>query len=167
VGGIITPPLLVGAAANDVRTQQFLISSSLIVSGICTVIHCIQLKIPFTGGRVYYGTGVLPAGWGTIELSYYCLQRDVLLLLFRCQAFTYALRICSKYTALPCASMLRCDAAGIISVIGISFTFLPIAQKSIALMQVRPCHNALPSVGTACRNPSSQLSQSSAAVPEN
>ena len=57
VGGIITPPLLVGAAANDVRTQQFLISSSLIVSGICTVIHCIQLKIPFTGGRLYYGTG--------------------------------------------------------------------------------------------------------------
>jgi hypothetical protein len=59
VGGIITPPLLVGAAANNVRTQQFLISSSLIVSGICTVIHCIQLKIPFTGGRLFYGTGAI------------------------------------------------------------------------------------------------------------
>jgi xanthine/uracil permease len=59
VGGIITPPLLVAAAANNVRTQQFLISSSLIVSGICTVIHCIQLKIPFTGGRLFYGTGAV------------------------------------------------------------------------------------------------------------
>ncbi len=36
-----------------------------------------------------------------------------------------------------CMSGMPCDVAGIISVIGISFTFLPIAQKSIALMTVR------------------------------
>jgi uric acid-xanthine permease len=39
VGGIITPPLVVSSVANDVKTTQYLISASLIVSGICTVIH--------------------------------------------------------------------------------------------------------------------------------
>lgn len=77
VGGLITPPLVVSSTANDLSVTQFLISSALIVSGIFTIVHVIQLKIPFT--PLYYGTGI-------------------------------------------------------ISVIGISFTFLPLAQSSIGYM---------------------------------
>jgi uracil-xanthine permease len=79
VGGLITPPLVVSSVANDPAITRFLISSALIVSGICTIVHVIQLKIPFV--PLYYGTGV-------------------------------------------------------ISVIGISFTFLPLAQTSIGYMMV-------------------------------
>lgn len=79
VGGIITVPLIVSYMANDVAVSQFLISSSLIVCGIMTVIHVIQIPVIGTFGRYVYGSGV-------------------------------------------------------ISVIGISFTFLPIAQKSIGAM---------------------------------
>lgn len=39
VGGLITPPLVVSSAANDLSVTQFLISSALIVSGIFTIIH--------------------------------------------------------------------------------------------------------------------------------
>lgn len=39
VGGIITVPLIVSYAANDVSITQYLISAALIVSGITTVIH--------------------------------------------------------------------------------------------------------------------------------
>ena len=41
-GGLITPPLLIGALAPDNETadiQTHLVASSLIVSGICTIIH--------------------------------------------------------------------------------------------------------------------------------
>lgn len=55
VGGLITPPLVVSSVANDPGITQFLISSALIVSGICTIVHVIQLKIPFV--PLYYGTG--------------------------------------------------------------------------------------------------------------
>ena len=53
---------------------------------MCSLLQVIQLPIPFTGGRLYYGTGI-------------------------------------------------------ISVIGISFVFLPIAQGAIATMIVR-CRKA-------------------------
>ena len=109
MGGIITPPLLVGAAANDVRTQQFLISSSLIVSGICTVIHCIQLKIPFTGGRLYYGTGV-PTGFVSMKSADSWLQRQALNLYFfhRYALYVCTLWQCGQHTWLRCASMVPC-----------------------------------------------------------
>lgn len=77
VGGLITPPLVLSSVANDPGLTQHLISYSLIVSGFFTIIHVIQLKIPFT--PLYYGTGV-------------------------------------------------------ISVIGISFTFLPLGQSAIKSM---------------------------------
>ncbi|KAK9795575.1 hypothetical protein WJX73_005235 [Symbiochloris irregularis] len=66
VGGLITPPLLVGlkafndptltsSEAQDRQTQ--LVASSLIVTGICTIVHVIQIPIPFT--KMVYGTGVI------------------------------------------------------------------------------------------------------------
>lgn len=39
VGGIITVPLIVSYMANDPAVSQYLISASLIVAGICTVVH--------------------------------------------------------------------------------------------------------------------------------
>lgn len=77
VGGLITPPLVLSTVANDISITQHLISYSLIVSGICTIVHVIRFKIPLT--PLYYGTGI-------------------------------------------------------VSVIGISFTFLPLAQTSIKYM---------------------------------
>ena len=48
IGGLITPPLLVGALAYNDKTlsyieaadrQNQLVSSALIVTGICTIVH--------------------------------------------------------------------------------------------------------------------------------
>lgn len=62
VGGLITPPLVVFKFTicgfpfcPDL--QQYAISAALITSGICTVINCLKMKIPFTG--LYLGSGVL------------------------------------------------------------------------------------------------------------
>ncbi|MCJ1422972.1 hypothetical protein MMC29_000853 [Sticta canariensis] len=91
VGGLITPPLLIGFLAyNDIdkgiltpdeaaSRQNNLVATSLIVTGICTIVHVIQIPFPFC--KLVYGTGV-------------------------------------------------------ISVAGISFTFLQTAQGSIGLMMV-------------------------------
>lgn len=76
VGGIITPPVLVGLAAPDPETKQALVSAALIVSSLCTILSVCRIKIPFT--KYYIGSGLL-------------------------------------------------------SVVGTSFTFLPIARQSIAL----------------------------------
>eukprot|EP00798_Chlamydomonas_sp_ICE-L_P005798 gene5798-6079_t len=58
VGGIITPPVLVGyAARGDPETQQALVSAALIVSGICSLIQIIRFKIP--GTNYYIGSGLL------------------------------------------------------------------------------------------------------------
>eukprot|EP01025_Chloroclados_australasicus_P066445 TRINITY_DN916_c1_g1_i1.p1 TRINITY_DN916_c1_g1~~TRINITY_DN916_c1_g1_i1.p1 ORF type:complete len:581 (-),score=60.91 TRINITY_DN916_c1_g1_i1:347-2089(-) len=80
VGGIITPPLLVSLAAQNLDTQYYLISAALIVSGICTIFQVSRFKIPIPGFPIYIGSGLL-------------------------------------------------------SVMGTSFTFLPITQTSIATMQ--------------------------------
>lgn len=59
VGGLITPPLVVmkfSVAFPDVGLQQYAVAAALIVSGICTIINCVQ--IPIAKGYVL-GTGVL------------------------------------------------------------------------------------------------------------
>jgi len=62
LGGLITPPLVVMRFAVDgfpfanVSLQQYAVAASLIVSGICTILNCIQIKLP---GGYKLGTGVL------------------------------------------------------------------------------------------------------------
>jgi len=77
VGGIITPPVLVGLADQSEGKvyQQALVSYGLIISGICSIMQVVRIKIP--GTKFYVGSGLL-------------------------------------------------------SVMGTSFTFLPIAQRSVA-----------------------------------
>ena len=41
----------------DADLQQYAIAASLIISGICTIINCVQLPIP--GTKFVLGTGVL------------------------------------------------------------------------------------------------------------
>ena len=60
VGGLIVPPFVVmkfSVAFGDVELQQYAIAVSLIISGICTIINCIQFKIP--GTKYVFGTGML------------------------------------------------------------------------------------------------------------
>lgn len=48
---------------NDTAAQQYAISASLIVSGICTLVNVTRFKLPLTkklfGRQLYIGTGVL------------------------------------------------------------------------------------------------------------
>ncbi|GAQ90200.1 xanthine/uracil transporter [Klebsormidium nitens] len=57
IGGIIVPPLLISATQDDPDTKSYLVSASLIVSGICSVIQCLRFKIPYT--NLFYGTGMI------------------------------------------------------------------------------------------------------------
>lgn len=57
VGGLVVPPLLIGALANNPDTQRQLVNYAMILSGLFTMIHCIQFPVLFT--RLTYGTGVL------------------------------------------------------------------------------------------------------------
>jgi uric acid-xanthine permease len=62
VGGLIVPPFVVmkfsvGAFGDPPTLQQYAIAVSLIISGICTIINCIQFKIP--GTKYVFGTGML------------------------------------------------------------------------------------------------------------
>jgi xanthine/uracil permease len=66
VGGLITPPFVVfkfTIAFGDVDQQQYAIAAALITSGICTLINCYQVPIPFSksfyGRQLYIGSGVL------------------------------------------------------------------------------------------------------------
>eukprot|EP00978_Attheya_sp_CCMP212_P045334 scaffold342680_cov57-Attheya_sp.AAC.1 len=66
VGGLITPPFVVfkfTIAFGDVDEQQYAIAAALITSGICTLINCYQIPIPFSksfyGRQLYIGSGVL------------------------------------------------------------------------------------------------------------
>ncbi|DBB13713.1 TPA: hypothetical protein ACH3X3_000728 [Trebouxia sp. C0006] len=59
VGGIVTPPLIIGYLQDDPAIANYLVASSLIVSGICTCIHVFGANIPFTRGRYMYGTGII------------------------------------------------------------------------------------------------------------
>eukprot|EP00931_Biecheleriopsis_adriatica_P030501 TRINITY_DN17989_c0_g1_i4.p1 TRINITY_DN17989_c0_g1~~TRINITY_DN17989_c0_g1_i4.p1 ORF type:complete len:605 (-),score=111.75 TRINITY_DN17989_c0_g1_i4:47-1861(-) len=81
VGGLIVPPFVVmkfSVGFLDVELQQYAIAASLIISGLCTILNCVQIPIGRTG--YVLGTGVL-------------------------------------------------------SVIGTSFTFLPIFESGIAMMK--------------------------------
>mmetsp|Transcript_11358 Transcript_11358/g.13431 ORF Transcript_11358/g.13431 Transcript_11358/m.13431 type:complete len:602 (-) Transcript_11358:412-2217(-) len=60
IGGLIVPPFVVmkfSVAFMDVDLQQYAIAASLIISGLCTILNCIQFKIP--GTKFVIGTGML------------------------------------------------------------------------------------------------------------
>ncbi|CAM9246050.1 unnamed protein product [Discosporangium mesarthrocarpum] len=60
IGGIITVPLLVAGMFNanlGENQQQYLISASLIISGITSIIQVARIKIPFTS--IIIGTGLV------------------------------------------------------------------------------------------------------------
>eukprot|EP00270_Netrium_digitus_P013892 TRINITY_DN4665_c0_g1_i1.p1 TRINITY_DN4665_c0_g1~~TRINITY_DN4665_c0_g1_i1.p1 ORF type:complete len:627 (+),score=101.00 TRINITY_DN4665_c0_g1_i1:206-1882(+) len=81
VGGIITVPLIISNQFNANFTpseQNYIVSASLIVSGIASLVQVVQIQVPFTN----YAIG-----------------------------------------------------SGLLSVMGISFTFLPIAESSISVMR--------------------------------
>lgn len=44
-------------AINDIKLQQYAIAASLIISGLCTIMNCIQIPIP--GTKFVLGTGML------------------------------------------------------------------------------------------------------------
>ena len=62
IGGLITPPLVVMRFTvcgfpfcSDL--EQYAVSAALITSGICTIINCMQIPIPFT--KLKIGSGIL------------------------------------------------------------------------------------------------------------
>jgi len=59
VGGLIVPPYVVMrfSVQSDTDLQQYAIACSLILSGIFTILNCIQFKIP--GTKYVFGTGML------------------------------------------------------------------------------------------------------------
>ena len=71
--GLITPPLLLSQLSNDPATQRYLVSTSLIISGFCTLLHVMQFKIPFT--NKYYGSGIV----SVCGVSSFCRHSPVFL----------------------------------------------------------------------------------------
>lgn len=58
LAGIITPPLIISGVANfDVELTQYLVSASLICSGILSAVQITRFHIPFT--KYYIGTGLI------------------------------------------------------------------------------------------------------------
>ncbi|KAI5458246.1 permease family-domain-containing protein [Mariannaea sp. PMI_226] len=58
LAGIITPPLILGSAANlEQAEQQYLVSTALIVSGIFSAVQITRFRI--WGTKYYIGTGLL------------------------------------------------------------------------------------------------------------
>ena len=60
VGGLIVPPFVVmkfSVAFADTDLQQYAIAASLILSGIFTILNCVQFNIP--GTKYVFGTGML------------------------------------------------------------------------------------------------------------
>ena len=60
VGGLIVPPYVVmrfSVSFADTDLQQYAIACSLILSGIFTILNCIQFNIP--GTKYVFGTGIL------------------------------------------------------------------------------------------------------------
>ncbi|GME66902.1 unnamed protein product [[Candida] boidinii] len=58
LAGVITPPLIISSTASfDTETTQYLVSASLIMSGILSSIQITRIHIPFT--PYYIGTGLL------------------------------------------------------------------------------------------------------------
>ncbi|CAN3354653.1 hypothetical protein DICA3_B05666 [Diutina catenulata] len=61
LAGVMTPPIIISSAANlDSETTSYLVSASLIVSGILSAVQIGRIVIPLPGGRkIYIGTGLL------------------------------------------------------------------------------------------------------------
>ena len=64
VGGLIVPPYVVmrfsvaeSGSGSTLELQQYAIACSLILSGLFTILNCIQFKIP--GTKYVFGTGML------------------------------------------------------------------------------------------------------------
>lgn len=58
LAGVITPPIIIGSAANfDTSISQYLVSTSLIVSGILSAVQITRFSIPKT--PYYIGTGLI------------------------------------------------------------------------------------------------------------
>lgn len=58
LAGVITPPIIISLAANlTLPTQQYLVSASLITSGLLSVIQISRFRIPKT--KYFIGTGLL------------------------------------------------------------------------------------------------------------
>lgn len=58
LAGVITPPIIIALSGNmNLATQQYLVSASLITSGILSCIQICRFKIPKT--RYFIGTGLL------------------------------------------------------------------------------------------------------------
>jgi len=60
IGGLIVPPFVVmkfSVNIADVKLQQYAIAASLIISGLCTILNCVQIPIP--GTKFVLGTGML------------------------------------------------------------------------------------------------------------
>lgn len=94
LGGLITPPYVIAKFSidfGDVALQQYAIAAALIVSGICTIMNCVQIPLP---GGYKLGTGVL-------------------------------------------------------SVVGTSFTFLPIIESAVQTMKAEGCADAVAEAAAA------------------
>lgn len=66
VGGLITPPFVIFKFSInfiDTASQQYAISAALITSGICSIINCSKIPVPWSskwaGRQLYIGAGVL------------------------------------------------------------------------------------------------------------
>ncbi|VVT46282.1 uncharacterized protein SAPINGB_P001136 [Magnusiomyces paraingens] len=58
LAGVITPPLIISNVANfDTEITQYLVSTSLIVSGLLSFVQMIRIKVPYT--KYYIGTGLI------------------------------------------------------------------------------------------------------------
>jgi NCS2 family nucleobase:cation symporter-2 len=59
VGGLIVPPYVVMkfSVKGDADLQQYAIAASLILSGVFTILNCVQFNIP--GTKYVFGTGML------------------------------------------------------------------------------------------------------------
>ncbi|VVT46280.1 uncharacterized protein SAPINGB_P001135 [Magnusiomyces paraingens] len=58
LAGVITPPLIISSTAKfDTEMTQYLVSSSLIVSGLLSLVQMTRIKVPYT--KYYIGTGLI------------------------------------------------------------------------------------------------------------
>lgn len=58
LAGVVTPPMIIASSANfDAELSQYLVSASLIVSGLLSAIQITRIHIPFT--KYYLGTGLV------------------------------------------------------------------------------------------------------------
>jgi xanthine/uracil permease len=60
LGGLITPPIIF---ANELgfsgSTQNQMVAVSLIACGMLSAVQMTRIKLPFTGGKYFIGTGLI------------------------------------------------------------------------------------------------------------